>query len=172
MKALIITENEAEDIEVLYPYYRLQEEGIEVKVASGKRGQITFKHGYWLNADYAFDEVNPDEFDLLIIPGGRGPERVRLNKAALEIVRRFFESKKPVAAICHGPQVLISAGLVKNRKLTSWHGIMDDVKAAGGLYEDKPVVRDGNLVTSRMPSDLPYWMNEFLSAIKEIKATA
>ncbi len=169
MKALILTENEAEDIEVLYPYYRLQEEGIEVHVAATKRGQVTFKHGYWLNADLAFDEVNPDEYDILILPGGRGPERVRLNKAALNIVRRFFEKSKPVAAICHGPQVLISANLVKGRRLTSWQGIKDDVIAAGGTYEDKPVVRDGNLITSRQPSDLPYWLTELIKAIREIK---
>ncbi|MDP8024111.1 MAG: type 1 glutamine amidotransferase domain-containing protein [Nitrososphaeria archaeon] len=166
MKALILTENEAEDIEVLYPYYRLQEEGIEVHVASTKKGQVTFKHGYWLNADLAFEDVNPDEYDILILPGGRGPERVRLNKAALEIVKKFSEKSKPIAAICHGPQILISANLVKGRKLTSWHGIRDDVIAAGGIYEDRPVVKDGNLITSRQPSDLPFWLSELVKMIK------
>jgi len=166
MKALILTENEAEDIEVLYPYYRLQEEGIEVHVASTKKGQVTFKHGYWLNADLAFDEVNPDEYDILILPGGRGPERVRLSKSALNIVKRFSEKSKPIAAICHGPQILISANLVKGKKLTSWQGIKDDAVAAGGIYEDKPVVKDGNLITSRQPSDLPYWMSELIKTIK------
>ncbi len=166
MKALILTEAEAEDIEVLYPYYRLQEEGIEVHVAASKRGQVVFKHGYWLNADLAFDEVNPDDYDILVLPGGRGPERVRLNRAALEIVRRFFEKAKPVAAICHGPQILISANLVRGRRLTSWQGIRDDVIAAGGTYEDKSVVKDGNLITSRQPSDLPHWMRELVRAIK------
>ncbi len=119
-----------------------------------------------MNADLAFDEVNPDEYDILILPGGKGPERVRLNKAALDIVKKFSENSKPIAAICHGPQILISANLVKGRKLTSVQGIKDDVIAAGGMYEDRPVVKDGNLVTSRFPSDLPYWMSELIKTIK------
>ncbi len=141
MKALIITDTEGEDLEVLYPYYRLQEEKIEVHVASSKK--------------------EPEKFDILVIPGGRGPEKVRLNKYAVELTRNFFNKNKPVAAICHGPQVLISANLLKGRTVTSWMGIKDDVVAAGGSYRDEPVIRDGNLVTSRMPSDLPAWMNEF-----------
>ncbi len=168
MKALIITENEGEDMEVLYPYYRLQEENIEVHVASSKKGPVTLKHGLTVNADLSFDEVDPDRFDILVIPGGRGPEKVRLNKQALEITRHFFSKSKPVAAICHGPQVLISANLLKGRNVTSWMGIKDDVIAAGGNYRDEPVVRDKNLVTSRMPSDLPAWMREFISGLKSL----
>ncbi|MGC8557913.1 MAG: type 1 glutamine amidotransferase domain-containing protein [Nitrososphaeria archaeon] len=169
MKALIITEAEGEDLEVLYPYYRLQEEGIEVHVAASKKGPVTLKHGYTLNADYSFNDVNPEQFDILVIPGGRGPEKVRLNKAAIEITKSFFKNDKPVAAICHGPQVLISANLLKGRTVTSWMGIRDDVVAAGGNYMDKPVVRDGNLVTSRMPSDLPSWMKEFITGLHILK---
>lgn len=169
MKALIITDTEGEDIEVLYPYYRLQEEKIEVHVASSKKGPVTLKHGYIINADLSFEETDPEKFDILIIPGGKGPEKVRLNKHAVEFTRNFFNKNKPVAAICHGPQVLISANLLKGRTVTSWMGIRDDVVAAGGSYRDEPVVRDGNLVTSRMPSDLPAWMNEFIAGLKTIK---
>lgn len=169
MKALIITEAEGEDLEVLYPYYRLQEEGIEVHVAASKKGPVTLKHGYTLNADFSFDDVNPEQFDILVIPGGRGPEKVRLHKAAIEITRSFFKNGKPVAAICHGPQVLISADLLKGRTVTSWMGIRDDVIAAGGKYMDEAVVRDGNLVTSRMPSDLPSWMKEFITGLQVLK---
>ena len=106
---------------------------------------------------------------MLVIPGGRAPERVRLEKDALGIVKHFFGENKPVAVICHGPQVLISAGVVRGRKLTSWWGIKDDVIAAGGEWIDQAVVVDGNLVSSRYPPDIPMWLREFMSLLKSLK---
>ena len=131
-----------------------------------KKGPITGKHGYQIDADIAFKDVIPANYDILVISGGRGPEKMRLNKDALEIVKYFFKENKPVAAICHGPQVLISAGVIKGRKATCWPGIRDDIIAAGALYEDKEVVIDGNLVSSRSPSDLYAFGREMIAICK------
>ncbi|MHA1590090.1 MAG: type 1 glutamine amidotransferase domain-containing protein [Candidatus Njordarchaeales archaeon] len=164
-KILILSADGFEDVELLYPYHRLREEGFEVHIASNK-DEIVGKHGYKVKVDKKFEEVNPNEYDALVLPGGKAPERVRLDENAIKIVKHFFEEKKPVAAICHGPQVLISAGVIKGRKLTSWYGIRDDVKIAGGKWIDKEVVVDENLVTSRHPGDLYAWMREFVKLLK------
>ncbi len=166
MKALILSADNFEDIELFYPLHRLKEEGITVKIASMKEGAITGKHGYSIDVDMALDEVNPEEFDILVLPGGRAPERVRLDKKALEIARYFFRENKPVGAICHGAQILISAGVIKGRKATCYIGIRDDLKSAGAVYEDKEVVVDGNLVTSRNPDDLYSFGRELVKKLK------
>lgn len=154
MKALIFGADGFEDLELFYPYHRLKEEGLELKIASMERGTIKGKHGYSANVDLSFDEIDPAEYEIMVISGGKGPEKMRLNAKALDIARHFFREGKPVAAICHGPQVLISAGVIKGRKATSWPGIIDDLKAAGAEVCDEEVVVDGNLVTSRSPHDL------------------
>lgn len=166
-KILIISADGFEDIELLYPYYRLKELGYTVEIASKDRKDIIGKHGYAARVDKTISEVDPEEYDALVLPGGRGPERIRIYEDTVRIVKHFFEKNKPVAAICHGPQVLISAGVVKGRRLTSYIGIRDDVIAAGGLWEDKEVVVDGNLVTARIPPDIPAWMREFVKLLKE-----
>ncbi len=165
-RVLIITADNFEDLELFYPYYRLKEEGFEVHIASIKE-KISGKHGYTVKVDKMFEDINPEEYDALVIPGGRAPESVRLNENAIEITKHFFESNKPVATICHGPQVLISAGVVRGKKLTSWYGIKDDIIAAGGIWEDSPVVVDSNLVTSRHPGDLHMWMKEFIKILRK-----
>jgi len=165
-KILIITAPFFEDTELLYPYYRLKEEGYQVEIAAPSSGKLEGKHGYFVDAEKAFSEVNPEEYDALVIPGGRAPERVRLYKEAIEIVKYFFDNNKPVATICHGPQVLISARVVKGRKGTSYIGIKDDLIAAGLEYIDSPVVVDGNWVSSRHPGDLHVWMKEFIRLLE------
>lgn len=167
MKALIISADNFEDTELLVPYYRLLEEGISVDIASLKRGKIRGKNGYEVEVNKALGEVKPDDYDILVLPGGKAPETVRKDKAALEIARHFFEENKPVAAICHGAQTLISAGLVKGRHATCYVSVAPEMKEAGGLYEDREVVVDGNLVTSRKPSDLPAFMRETLRVLKK-----
>jgi len=144
----------------------LKEEGITTHVASINKGAITGKHGYEINVDVAFRDVNPADYDILVISGGKGPEKMRLDKDALEITRYFFKEKKPVAAICHGPQVLISAGVIRGRKITCWLGIRDDIIAAGALYEDSEVVIDENLVSSRSPADLYAFGREMIKLVK------
>ncbi|MDQ1274714.1 MAG: protease [Euryarchaeota archaeon] len=131
-----------------------------------KKGPIKGKQGYQIEADIAFKDVNPADYDILVISGGKGPEKMRLNKDALEIAKYFFRENKPVAAICHGPQVLVSAGIIKGRKATCWIGIRDDIIAAGALYEDSEVVIDGNLVSSRSPADLYAFGREMIKLLK------
>ena len=131
-----------------------------------KTGPIIGKHGYEINADIAFKDVNPADYNILVISGGKGPEKMRLDEDALAITRYFFKENKPVAAICHGPQVLVSAGVIKGRKVTCWLGIRDDIVAAGALYEDCEVVIDRNLVSSRSPDDLYAFGREMIKLLK------
>ena len=167
MKALIISADNFEDTELLVPYYRLKEEGIEVDVASIKKGTIKGKHGYEVQADKALKEVDPADYSILILPGGKAPETVRKDKNAVEIAKHFFQKNKPVSAICHGPQTLITAGLMTGRHATSYKSVAQEMKDSGALYEDKEVVVDGNLITSRQPSDLPAFMREIMKVIRK-----
>jgi protease I len=166
MKALFISADRYEDSELLVPYYRLLEEGFEVDIASMKKQPITGKHGYEVNVTKTLAEVRPEDYDLLVLPGGKAPEAVRKEQRAVELARDFFLKGKPVAAICHGPQTLITAGLLKGRRATCYRTVSDELKAAGAIYEDKEVVVDGNLVTSRQPSDLPAFMRETMKLVR------
>jgi protease I len=162
MEALIFIADGFEDSEFYYPYYRLKEEGIGVIVAGPQAGEFTGKHGYTFEADTALDEVSAESCDILVIPGGKAPETIRLNKNAVKLTMEIMQAGKPLAAICHGGQVLISADVLKGKKATCWKSISDDLKAAGAEYIDQEVVVDGNLVTSRCPADLPMFMKELL----------
>lgn len=166
-KALIISADNFEDTELLVPYYRLKEEGIEVDIASIHKGKIKGKRGYEVEATKSLKEVNADDYDILILPGGKAPEAVRKQKEAIEIARHFFKKNKPVAAICHGPQTLISAELLKGRHATCYKTVSDELKESGAVYEDKEVVVDGNLITSRQPSDLPAFLREIIKKIRQ-----
>ncbi len=167
MKALIISANNFEDTELLVPFYRLKEEGMHVDIASMKKDTIRGKHGYEVIANRTLSEINPDDYDILILPGGKAPETIRKDKNAIEIAKRFFQKNKPVAAICHGPQTLITAGLLKGRHATSYKSVAQEMKDSGALYEDKEIIVDGNLLTSRQPSDLPAFMREMMKMIRE-----
>ncbi|MHB1292751.1 MAG: type 1 glutamine amidotransferase domain-containing protein [Sulfuricella sp.] len=162
MKALIISADHFEDTELLVPYYRLKEEGFEVDVASISRGKINGKHGYEVSVDKALRDVRAKDYDILVLPGGKAPAALRKEPAVLEIVKDFFLGNKPVAAICHGPQILVTAGVIKGRRATCYHSVAEELKEAGALYEDSEVVVDGNLVTSRQPSDLPAFIREII----------
>ena len=165
-RVLFLVGPEFEDIELYYPLYRLQEEGYETLVAGPGPGTLPGKKGYSVKPDLAFEEVDPGEYAGLVLPGGRGPERIRNNEHVKRIVRSFFEDERPVTAICHGPQVLISAGVLRGRRATSYPGIRDDVVNAGAVWLDQPVVVDGNLVTARIPPDMPLWMREYIRLLK------
>jgi protease I len=167
MKALMISADNFEDLELFFPYYRLKEEGISVDIASMKKGKIKGKHGYEIAVDKTFEEVDPEDYDILILPGGKAPEAIRKDGTAVGIAKFFIAGKRPVAAICHGPQTLITAGVMKGRRATSYKSVAPEMKEAGALYEDEEVVVDGNLVTSRQPSDLPAFMRETLKMLKK-----
>jgi archaeal arginyl aminopeptidase len=171
-RAVILTANEFEDMELFFPYFRLLEEGVDVDIAAPKTGVIHGEHGYGLKITKTIDEVDPEQYDLLVVPGGfpdGAPATVRKIKKAQEIAQAFNAKKKPVAAICHGPWLLVSADLVRGRHVTGfWEdGVPEEIKAAGGIYEDKEVVVDGNLVTSRWPQDLPAFAREMVKQIKK-----
>lgn len=167
MKTLILTASGVEDCELFYPYYRFQEEGWEIDVASPDGEKVLGEHGYSLEANLAFSDAGAEDYDLLFLPGGRGPEKVRLQPEAVEITKRMCEADKLVTAICHGPQVLISADVVRGRRATCWPALRDDLKAAGADYVDQEVVMDGNLITSRCPPDLPAFCRQIFAAARQ-----
>jgi protease I len=167
MKALIISADRFEDSELLFPFYRLKEQGLEVDIASMARGKINGKHGYEVVVDKALRDVDPNEYDILILPGGKAPAALRKEQAAVNIAQDFMRRNKPVAAICHGPQLLITAGALLGRRATCYHSVADELREAGALYEDQEVVVDGNLVTSRQPADLPAFMRELVRLLEK-----
>ena len=166
MKVLIISADNFEDTELLVPYYRLIEEGIKVDIVSIRKGNIKGKHGYQVMIDKTLEEVEPDGYDMLILPGGRAPEALKKERKAVEIVKEFFQKSKPISAICHGPQLLAAAGVLGGRHVTSYQSVADEMRDAAAIYEDKEVVVDGNLVTSRQPSDLPFFLRETMKILK------
>ncbi len=172
-KTVILTADRFEDMELLFPLFRLLEMGWQVDVAAPNKKEISGEHGYIFNPTITIDEVNPDNYDLLIIPGGfpdGAPATVRKIKKAQDITKSFFEKNKLVASICHGPWTLASADVINGRRLTSyWHdGVPEDIKAAGGKWEDKEVVVEGNLITSRWPMDLPAFMREIVKKVDKL----
>lgn len=149
-----------EQIELTSPVKSLKKHGAGVEIISLKSGSIRGMNlilpGKKVEVDHTIDQVTPERYDALLIPGGFvNPDMLRQNKQVLEFVRTFSASGKPMALICHAPWVLVSAGLVSGRSLTSWPGIKDDIINAGGDWEDKAVVHDSNWITSRGPQDLP-----------------
>ena len=163
MRALIITADLFEDSELEVPYETLKRSGMTVDIASIKKGKVSGKHGYSVEATLNLSEVDPDTYDLLVLPGGKAPSALRKEGKALTIAQSFFEKNKLVAAICHGPQILISAGLMEGRVATGYKSIANELKEAGAVYKDQSVVIDQNLITSRQPSDL----DAFMEAIQD-----
>ena len=167
-RVIVLTADKFEDFELFVPYFRFMEAGVAVDVAAPAKQKITGENGYiFENVDLTIDEVDPQNYDLLFIPGGHphgAPTTVRRSGKAREIARSFFKDDKPVAAICHGPYLLVSADVVAGRRLTSFwgDGVPDEIKAAGGIYLNQDVVVDGKLVTSRWPMDLPAFMQEVM----------
>jgi len=167
-KVAILVANDYEDPEFWYPYYRMKEAGAEVVVVGASDGPevALSKHGYPVKVDLKADEADPEEFDAVIIPGGWAPDRLRRCHATLGFVRALFAQDKVVAAICHGPQVLISAQVVGGAKITSATAIKDDLGNAGSHWIDSEVVVDENLISSRSPADLPAFAREIIKVMK------
>ena len=174
-RVIILTADKFEDFELFVPYFRFMEEGVAVDVAAPAKEKITGENGYFFeNVDLTIDEVDPQQYDLPVHPrrtSARSSETIRKNKKAQEIARVFFKDNKAVAAICHGPYLLVSADVIAGRHLTSYwgDGVPDEIKAAGGIYLDQDVVVDENLITSRWPMDLPIFMQEVMRMIRKIK---
>lgn len=165
----ILAEDDYEDLELWYPLLRLREEGMDVTVVGVDCDVYYSKHGYEVVADAAVDEVDPDSFDGVIVPGGWAPDRLRRYPAVNEFVRKLHDNGKLVASICHGGSVLISAGILKGKKATAVMAIKDDMINAGARFIDTEVICDGNLITSRTPRDLPAFMKEIINHLKQDK---
>jgi protease I len=155
-KVLMLTHDGVEDREMAYPYYRMQEAGYQVEVVGPQRGKTyTGGRGLPFTADLGPEDVRVEDYAAVIIPGGKAPDAMRTIPAMVNIVRDAVNKDKVVAAICHGPQMLIEADVLRGRRATCYVSVSTDLKNAGASYTDEPVVVDGNLVTSRMPGDLP-----------------
>ena len=161
-----------EDAEAIYPYYRLQEAGAEVTVVGLEAGTVTGKKGMDLEVDKAAADVSAEDFDLLVIAGGFGPDKLRIDQGVLGLVRGLNEQDKPIAFICHAGWVPASAGIVSGRRLTSVPAIKDDLVNAGADWEDAEVVVDGNFVSSRRPPDLPAFMRATIEVAAHAGAPA
>ena len=162
----ILAENMYQEMELWVPYYRLKEEGAEVKVVGGGGAKsYASKHGYPVNVDVQADQVTAEEFDAVIIPGGYAPDMMRRHEAMVRLVRDAARQGKVVAAICHAGWMLVSAGIVAGKNATCFFSIKDDLVAAGAKWQDAEVVVDGNLITSRKPDDLPAFCRAILKAL-------
>jgi protease I len=154
------------------PRQALQDAGATVKLVSPVQGKVKgWQHDHWgdeFPVDVPLDQANPDDFDALVVPGGvMSPDHLRMNEQAVHFVRAFFTSDKPLAAICHGPWMLVEADVVRGRTLTSWPSLQTDIENAGGKWVDQPVVTDQGLVTSRKPDDIPAFNDKVIEEIAE-----
>ena len=162
----VLAENMYQEMELWVPYYRLREEGAEVKViGAGGAKSYTSKHGYPVNVDVQAESVSAVEFDAVIVPGGYAPDVMRRHAAMVKLVREAHQQGKVVAAICHAGWMLVSAGILKGKRATSFFSIKDDLVAAGANWVDEEVVVDGTLITSRRPDDLPAFCREIIRAL-------
>lgn len=165
-RVLILAADLFEDVELLYPLYRLREAGASVTLAGLTRQAVSGKKGHGpVPVDATVDEVDPDAFDALVIPGGYAPDKLRRSARVLDVVRAFDEAAKPIAFICHAGWVPISAQILKGRRATSVDAIRDDMVNAGVDWVDEPCVVDGNLISARTPADMGPWMKALLAAL-------
>ena len=171
-RVAILVEEEFEDSELTGPRDVLRGAGATVTLVGPVAGrQYRGKKGLVVTAELAAAAAQAAEFDALVIPGGHAPDRMRLRHAMVGLARDMARAERPVAAICHGPQLLISAGVLRGRTLTCWPSIAVDVKNAGGLYVDRPVVVDANLITSRKPDDVPAFCEALVASLEQSPGT-
>jgi protease I len=168
----IITENGFEEVELTAPKKALEEAGVTVRILSAQKDKVkAWDHDHWsieLPVDGQVHNANVEDYDMLVVPGGViNPDKMRTDKDYVSFVQQFLESGKPVAAICHGPQLLIETGMISGRKMTSYHSIKTDLINAGVIWEDKEVVVDNGLVTSRSPKDLDAFNKKIIEELAE-----
>ena len=185
-KVAIVVAHEFEDVELLYPIIRLSEEGAQIFVVPVQEGlhtrpyldkkPVTGRFGHTvplpimeegkLYSVIDLKAISPDSFDCILFPGGYSPDALRLHEATLNLVRKFHEKGKLLAAICHGPWILISAGIMSGKRATGYAAVRDDLRNAGAQYVDVPAVRDGNIITGRVPDDLTEFCREIIDALE------
>lgn len=173
-KVAILTETGFEEVELTSPKSELEAAGAQVDIISPQKEKVkAWNHDHWtieLPVDVNIEDADPDNYDALMLPGGvLNPDKLRLNEKSVEFAQRFFEDSKPIAAICHGPQLLIETGMIHGRNLTSYPSLKTDLQNAGALWSDREVIVDNGLVTSRSPKDLPAFNKKMIEEIKEGK---
>ena len=174
MRIACVLDVDYEDSEFKLPYDAFKQAGHQVTIVGlepgkelpGKKGTVTTK------AENGIDQVRPEQFDALFIPGGYSPDHLRANPKMVQFIKSFMDANKPVLAICHGPQLLITARVVKGRKLTAWQTIQDDLQQVGADVVDQDVVVDKNLITSRKPADIPAFIREALKLLEKVPVGA
>jgi protease I len=179
-RVLLIAGDATESLDTWYPYHRLREEGIEVHIGAPAKkvlnsvihdfepGWDTYveKPGYRIPADIAFADIEPEDYDAIILSGGRAPEYLRNDPQLQKIVRHFVARKKPIAALCHGSLILAAVDAVRGCTVATYEALAPDIERAGGTFKNTEVVVEGNLVTSRTWMDLPFFMREFLRVLR------
>lgn len=173
-KIAILATHGFEKSELFEPLKILKKEGATIHIVSNEKGEIkSWDHNNWgisIPVDKLIEDAKASDYDALLLPGGvLNPDKLRTDEKALKLIKSFVKNKKPVAAICHAPWLLISAGVIDNKKITSYKSIKDDVINAGGKWVDKEVVADGGLITSRNPKDIPAFTKKLIDEIKIIK---
>jgi len=174
MKIACVLGQGFEDSEFRIPYDRLKEEGYQVDVVGVKAGEELkgYKGKEKVKADKSIDQVKAEDYDALLIPGGQSPDHLRVDRRIVDFVKKFDQAGKLIAAVCHGPQLLIAAHLVKGRTLTAWQTIQDDLQQIGAIVKDEPVVRDRNWVTSRKPDDLKQFSDAIVDELERADSGA
>ncbi len=176
-KIAILATDGFEQVELTDPKDNLEQAGAKVDILSIKSGEIKgwdkTDWGKSVKVDRLVTDAKPADYDALVLPGGQiNPDKLRMDKNAVAFVKQFVETGKPVAAICHGPWVLIEAGVVQGKTMTSWPSVHTDLSNAGANWVDKEVVQDGNLITSRKPEDIPAFSNKLIEALSQAKPLA
>jgi len=166
MKALLLIDDGFEELSVYLPWYRLREEGVDVTLASPLLHAVVGQHGYTIEPDCALRAINPENYDVLLIPDGPATERLRLRHECVDLARSFNENGRVIASIGHGAQILISAGLLDGRTVTCSPAIRDDVRMAGAIYRDESTIVDGTLLTGRSVDDLPEFCRRLMAMLK------
>lgn len=170
-RVLILTADDTEDMEFFYPYYRMVEEGYQVDVATMDGKSFKGKKGYEFKQTTKLENLRAEDYALLYIPGGKAPAALRKDDAVIQFVKQFAASGRPIAAICHGPQVLVTADLLRGKKISGYPGIKDEIEQAGGHFSDEALAIDGQFITSRLPGDLPRHMSGVMAALRGEKAS-
>lgn len=165
-KVIALVDDEFEDLEHWYPVYRLREEGAQVDLVGPKAGTTYFgKYGVPAKTDYAFTDIQAENYDAILVPGGWAPDKLRRYPEVIDFIQTMDKAKKPIGQICHAGWVLISANVLKGKKVTSTPGIKDDMINAGATWVDEAVVVDGHIISSRRPPDLPSYMKAFADTL-------
>jgi len=166
----ILTADQVEEVEFFYPFYRFVEEGYDVDVFTPSGGALTGARGFGIRTTRPLAEANADDYLMLYVPGGNAPVELRENQQALDLVRAFTRDRKLIGSVCHGPQLLVSAGVAEGRTMTSWYGVEPEVIEAGATWLNQAVVEDDLVITARKPGDLPAEMHRIIARLRAVSS--